>query len=236
MSSVVYLTDKMIFLVGDTHGTNDIFKLFDLVNKFEFTKNDYVIIVGDAGVVWNKSTLEDTVELYNSFPFTTLYIDGNHENFNLLNAYNVEEFKGGNVHKIADSVYHLMRGQVFEIEGKTFFTFGGANSTDKMHRIENVSWWKDEEPNPFEVYEALENLSRYEYKVDYVLTHCIDQISLMSPPLSIYGYRTYRSNIILDEFENRVNYKHWYCGHYHIDFKVNDKKTILFDNVVCIDD
>lgn len=225
----------MTFLVGDTHGMHDISKLFSLVDKIELTKNDYVIILGDAGIVWSEKTLEHHKAIYNDFPFTTLYIDGNHENFEILNSYETVMYKGGKTHKISDSIYHLMRGQVFEIEGLTFFTFGGANSTDKSHRIENVSWWKDEEPNMFEVFEAKENLIRYDNSVDYVLTHAIDQITLSIPPLSMYGFKPHKTDIMLNEFETSITYKHWYCGHYHIDLKINDKKTILFDNVVCID-
>jgi hypothetical protein len=47
-----------------------------------------------------------------------------------LNAYPVEEWHGGKVHKIRPSVIHLMRGQVYELQGKKFFTFGGAQSHD----------------------------------------------------------------------------------------------------------
>ena len=62
--------------------------------------------------------------------FTTLFVDGNHENFDRLYEYPVEEWHGGKVHKIRPSVIHLMRGQIFEIEGKSIFTFGGASSHD----------------------------------------------------------------------------------------------------------
>ena len=41
---------------------------------------------------------------------------------------------------ISDSICHLMRGQVFDIDGKTFFTFGGGNSIDKAWRTPGVSW------------------------------------------------------------------------------------------------
>ena len=63
-------------------------------------------------------------------PFTTLFVDGNHENFDRLYAYPVEEWHGGKVHKIRPSVIHMMRGQVFAIDGKSVFTFGGASSHD----------------------------------------------------------------------------------------------------------
>ena len=62
--------------------------------------------------------------------FTTLFVDGNHENFDRLYDYPVENWHGGKVHKIRPSVIHLMRGQVFDIDDRSIFTFGGASSHD----------------------------------------------------------------------------------------------------------
>ena len=38
----------------------------------------------------------------------------------------VAEWHGGKVHRIRPHVLHLMRGQIFELEGCRFFTMGGA--------------------------------------------------------------------------------------------------------------
>ncbi len=117
----------MIFVTGDTHGRTDFAKLLLFVREYpNLTKNDYVIIAGDFGAVWEKETLEEDLKPYRDLPFTVLFVDGNHENFDLLNSYPVEIWNGGKVHKIKSNIIHLMRGQVFEITGKTFFTFGGA--------------------------------------------------------------------------------------------------------------
>lgn len=84
------------------------------------------------GGVWNRfeESPEEKYKLdwFDEKPFTTLFVDGNHENFDRLMAYPVEKWNGGNIHRISKSVIHLMRGQVFELEGKTIFTFGGASS------------------------------------------------------------------------------------------------------------
>ena len=94
------------------------------------TKDDYVIICGDFGGVWNRFE-ENKYEKHwmdwlEKHPFTTLFCEGNHENFDRLYNYPVEKWNGGNVHKIRPSVIHLMRGQVFQLCGKKFFVFGGA--------------------------------------------------------------------------------------------------------------
>lgn len=118
-----------IFITGDTHADYDWKKLMTKsfpVQK-ELTKDDYVIIAGDFGGVFLLDRTDKYIQKnYNERNFTTLFVDGNHKNHDALDAYPVEEWHGGKIHKIADSVFHLMRGQVFEIGGKTFFTMGGA--------------------------------------------------------------------------------------------------------------
>lgn len=228
----------MIYVTGDTHGLIDIGKLlyFEKQHK-DLTYNDYVIIAGDFGGVFSRSTLKEDLEAYMRLPFTVLFVDGNHENFDLLSEYKVEMWNGGKVHKIANNIIHLMRGQVFEIEGKTIFTFGGATSIDKAYRKEGISWWMEEVPSFEELDEAFSNLERYNYKVDYIITHSCDEAALYYPPLSTCGSKlyAYKDNQMLSNFEDRVTYKHWYFGHYHLDGKLNDKKTVLYQEIIKLD-
>lgn len=223
-----------IFVTGDTHGVLDLDKLRKLpVDKF--TKEDYVIICGDAGIIWGSNTDEEIIELYNSLPFTTLFVDGNHENHDLLDSYPVEEWNGGKVHKISDSIIHLMRGQVFNICGRSFFTMGGAESTDKWHRTEGVSWWRREMPSTEEYNEAMENLEKVGFKVDYVLTHCA--------PISIlwelgHGFRWYEKDALTGFFNRLVydfdlKFKTWYFGHYHVDRGIKEENEYKY---VCLYD
>lgn len=98
------------------------------------TKEDCVIICGDFGGIWNygfeNQKEAEALDWLDSRPFTTLFVCGNHENFDRLYEYPVEEWHGGKVHKIRDSVLHMMRGQVFEIDDRKIFSFGGASSHD----------------------------------------------------------------------------------------------------------
>ena len=126
-----------IYITGDIHGkperlSNKRLKLFGL----ELNNWDIVIVCGDFGILWNENDKYWLAEK----PFTTLFVDGNHENYDLLYSYPVENLFGGKVHKIKDNIFHLMRGEVFNIDGLTFFAFGGATSTDKAGRIEHISW------------------------------------------------------------------------------------------------
>lgn len=225
----------MVFVTGDTHGYSDFAKLTIFAEEHkDLTRDDYVIIAGDFGGVWHWITLKDDLMYYKELPFTVLFVDGNHENFDLLNDYPVKMWKGGKVHMIADNIIHLMRGQVYEIDGKTFFTFGGATSIDKYMRREGLEWWPQEVPSDADVQEANVNLQRVGFKVDYIITHSCDERALYYPPLStsLFQKGVFPENQILSYFEEQVQYKHWYFGHYHLDGDLNDKKTVLYKKVV----
>ena len=165
----------MLYVTGDTHGDLDFQKILDWVGATKLNKdNDYLIILGDFGYVWENKRdnyEKEKLDFISCLPFTTLFIDGNHENHSRLNAMRVVNFMGGKAHKVYDSIYHLMRGQVYNICNKSIFTFGGASSIDKHLRIEGISWWKEEEFNYIEANTAYENLNKVNWEVDYVLTH-----------------------------------------------------------------
>ncbi len=225
----------MIYVTGDTHCRVDFQKLrtFSQQHK-ELTKKDYVIIVGDFGGVWFKPDVEKDLNLYSSLRFTVLFVDGNHENFDLLNAYPVSEWKGGKVHKIREDIIHLMRGQVFEIEGRKIFTFGGATSIDRAFRQEGKSWWKEELPSFEELDEGFSNLEKYNYTVDYIITHSCDEKALWYPPLRTRQFQmgVYPENALLSNFEEKVEYKHWYFGHYHMDGQLTERKTVVYNQII----
>lgn len=224
----------MIFVTGDTHGQHDFGKLTAFAKgRGNLTKSDYMIIAGDFGAVWDKDTLEEDLKPYTDLPFTVLFVDGNHENFDLLDSFSVEQWHGGKVHFVRPDLIHLMRGQVYEIEGKTFFTFGGATSIDRFLRKEGVSWWGREKPSFAELDEALINLSRYGNKVDFIITHSCDEKALYYPPLRTRAtmMNAYPENKLLSNIEDVVRYGHWYFGHYHLDGDLTDKKTVLYNEI-----
>jgi DNA repair exonuclease SbcCD nuclease subunit len=225
----------MIYITGDVHIPIDIKKLS--TKRFEeqkhLSKSDYLIILGDFGGVWDNGR----EELYwrrwlDEKSFTTLFIDGNHENFQLLSNYKTEDFCGGKVQRISESIFRLMRGQVFEIEGYSFFTFGGAESHDKAFRKEGVSWWREELPSEAEIEESWRNLERCNFKVDYILTHCASRSvqNIMNPD---YGQNCLTD--FLEQVKDKVNYKKWFFGHYHVDREVDEKHVAFFEKTERID-
>lgn len=220
-----------IILAGDTHGLVDLDKITNYfeVND-EYTRDDYLIILGDAGVLWNGIEDKDVQNTLNNLPVTTLWIDGNHENFDLLDEYPDEMWHGGRVHFITDSIIHLARGQVFEIDGKTFFTFGGGNSIDKHLRQLGLSWWPEEMPSNYEYDEGLNNLEKVDWKVDYVLTHtCPEYIANQLVTYTYPGEETLQRylNVIAEDLE----FEEWYFGHWHMDESVENFRCLYNDIV-----
>lgn len=230
----------MIYITGDIHGTHSVNTRFNTRNfpeQKKLSKQDIVIVAGDFGLVWNGDK-EDQYWLKwldRTKSFTTVFIDGNHENFDLLEQYPTELWQGGLVHRINNSVLHLMRGQVYEIEGLTFFTFGGAASHDKAFRREGKSWWAREMPNEEEYQFGLSNLEKYQWKIDIVITHTCTAQSLT------WIQQQYSTEVIVDEMHkyfqmihNRLDYSQWYFGHFHQDVQLPDRQRLLYHDLLMI--
>ncbi len=250
----------MIYITGDCHGNFGRFSEEIFPEQKEMTKDDFVIICGDFGGVWSTDQREKSevkaLNWLNERPFTTLFVDGNHENFDRLRRFPQMRWQGGKVHRIRPSVYHLMRGQVYELEGKKFFTFGGAQSHDiiggifekddpklreKMReadkqnlpfRINRVTWWKEELPSKEEMEEGLQNLAIHGNKVDFIVTH-----SCASDTLAQFGMGYFKPDYLhryLQKVKERCSYKKWFFGHYHQNRNVNQQDLLLWEQIIRI--
>lgn len=221
----------MIYITGDTHGE---FERFGS-HYFDAAKGDYVIICGDFGNLWDNSNTEKYWRKWlKEKPFTVLFIDGNHENYDMLSAFPITEWNGGKIHKIADNIIHLMRGQVFDIDGIRFFTMGVASSHDidagvlepsdpdftikrkkldremALYRINRVSWWAEELPSEEEMAEGPANLERVGNK-----DHLTDY---------------------LDIVKEKCEFKMWFFGHYHENRIIGQRFTMLYKEKIRLDD
>ena len=195
--------------------------------------NDYLIIAGDFGAIWDKNTLDSDLSVYENLNFNILFVDGNHENFNLLNSFPVQKWNVGDVHVIRDNIKHLKRGQVFIIDNKKILTFGGATSIDKYFRTENISWWKEEVPTIDELQHAKSNLEKYNNQVDYIITHSIDEHALAQLSISLKcKIKVFEENYLLNWIAENVTYKHWYFGHFHLDVSIDNNKTCLYNDII----
>ena len=230
----------MIYLTGDTHIPIDISKLntTNFPEQKQMTRDDYVIVLGDFGLLWHEDKdYRHWLKWLREKPFTILWIDGNHENHDWIRSLPVETWHGGKIHRIADNIFHLMRGQIFSIEGHYFFTLGGAASTDKAFRKPHVSWWEGEVPTAKEGMDALETLQRFHATgntVDYVLTHTCPReiIPQMFPGMNGTNDPT---TALLDAVSHEVvdEMTGWYFGHFH-ESKTHWKFHCLYNKIVSL--
>lgn len=222
----------MIYVTGDTHANLDIGKLSSrrFKEQKEMSKDDYLIVCGDFGLVWDGSAREmywqDWLTGRN---FTTLWIDGNHENFDILYEFPLTDKFGGKVREIAPDIYHLDRGQVLTIDGKKIFVMGGAKSHDREYRIEHISWWEQEMPTSAEMERAIEALDKCGWEVDYVITHCAPK-SVQKMVCSWYENDPLVS--FLERVRTDLKFKRWYFGHYHIDRTFGEQFEALYNRVI----
>lgn len=244
----------MIYITGDTHGDFSRFFHVEFADPNSLTRDDYVIICGDFGGIWLGDERDnERVDALEDLPFTVLFVSGNHENFEALSKYPVEQWNGGKVQYIRPNVIHLLRGQVFTIDGHTFFTMGGAASHDisggilelddpefeikywflrrnrALFRINHLSWWKEEMPSDDEYEEAVHNLEAHNWTVDYIITHCGPNEVIDIYSKKFYGHD--RLTDFLEEVRQKTHYKRWYFGHYHDNLDIGNH-SMLYEMIV----
>ena len=244
-----------VFITGDLHGDFTRFKKDIFYEQADLTKDDCIICCGDFGGVWDGSAEErHWLDWLEAKPFTTLFISGNHENFDLLAGYPVERWCGGAVQRIRPSVIHLMRGQIYEIQGKTFFTMGGASSHDidggilepndplfqkklrrlnasgALYRVNHRSWWKEELPNEEEYQVARVALDRAGWQVDYIINHCCP--TSVQDELSDGFYKADALTDFLEEVAQRCRFKYQFFGHYHTNKVIRQKYVLLYEQII----
>ena len=218
----------MIYITGDTHGEIDFDRLKLYFNRKYISEKDYLIILGDAGIVWSEKTLSKTILEYQKLGITIFYIDGNHENFALLNSFPILKLNNAHVHAISDNIFHVLRGEILIINGVKFLCVGGAESIDKNTRIENINWWKDETLTEYQTNRAIYKACEYDLKIDYILSH--------AAPSTIHRkqlqYKESESTIQLDIIDKHIKYNKWYFGHYHIDKTFDNKFRCFYNDVL----
>lgn len=221
-----------VFVTGDLHSQKWIhkFSMEAFPEQRDLTKEDFVIICGDFGCIWDGGRQDQyMLDWLSRRSFTTLFVDGNHECFPLLYSYPVKEWMGGKVHAVSPSIMHLMRGQVYIINGVKVFTMGGALSIDKHKRKEGVSWWPEEMPSDAEYDEAFENLGHHGWKVNFVFTH--DAPDSIKEKLGDW-YEHDKLTNFLEIVRQDLIYDYWFFGHYHMNKMITGKDIVLYEQIV----
>lgn len=222
----------MIYVTGDTHGDQS---RLDKKRLKGLRAGDTLIVCGDFGFVWDDGKNEQKF-LYklSKRPYNICFVDGTHENFELLNSYPVCERNGGRVHLIAENIFHLMRGEVYDFDGTSVFAMGGGQNPDRdpdEELLDNTAHY--EIPNKNEMLSAVENLEKCGYKLDLIVTH--------EPPAKIRDFLLLSENSVsgptalrafFDELSQQAEYKKWFFGSMHTDKYISPSMTAVFKNVI----
>lgn len=196
-------------------------------------KGDMLIVCGDFGFVWDGSRHEQAIlKSIGRKRFFTLFVDGCHENFDLLKKYPQREFCGGTVRVISGNLMYMERGSIFDLQGWKFFAFGGGQTKEIDIRRDSKTWYEAELPSTEEVREAVVNIKNAGNRLDYIITH--------EPPASMKEFLGFEVNQIshmhtfFDAVKNDCTFKMWFFGKAHINKVIPPKYHCLFDDVVCL--
>ena len=229
----------MIYITGDTHGNFQRIKEF--CKKQQTTTNDYLIILGDAGINYFGDHDNKLKEELTKIPITFLCVYGNHEErpeniktyqeINLFDGIMYQEKNYPNLLFFKDS-------EIYTILNKKVLVIGGAFSVNKDLMIERgYKWFKDEQPSELIKKQTLNNLKENNYQVDYILSHTCPYKYL---PYEMFYVGVNQDKVdqstekFLDLIEELTDYHKWYCGHFHTD-KVVDKINFMFEGYKTLD-
>lgn len=226
----------MIYITGDTHGNFD--RYIEFTEKLKPTAEDTMIVLGDAGLNYHGNERDAMRKAFiSSFPFTTFCIHGNHEMRPAdVGSYKTKEYRSGIVWYEDEypNILFAKDGEIYNFDGYSCVAIGGAYSVDKYYRLARGWQWFDTEQPTDEVKAFVEEqLSQRGNKIDVVLSHTCP---LRYEPIEVFLPGIDQSRVDkstekwLGKIEASIEYKRWYCGHYHTSKKI-DKMQFMFEDI-----
>ena len=198
------------------------------------TKEDILVIMGDAGFVWcNGPTEHFWLDFLDNKPWTTFCVLGNHENYDMIEQFPTTTFGGEEVYQVSKSVFYAKTGRIYDLCGKKCLVINGADSHDifvdgKRYHTPHVSWWEQEQITEEDIEVAKANLQKYNNTVDFVFSHTGGQ-----EVCNFLGFKPTISDNRLTRILDGVIYKKAFCGHYHKDM-VTPTARILYNDIMLI--
>ena len=237
----------MIYITGDTHNIEDMSNLSTDYLKWCCFEQDadyhdisYAIVLGDFGLPWFSCPVDENgihpvektdrylLKWYNNKSFKVLAVQGNHDNYDMIEKLPEVEMFGSTVLKVSENVFYLKRGEVYNIEEKRFLVLGGALSEDKMYRKIHESWWPQEQWSEEEEADCLEKIRTLGEieggQIDYVLSHTGPTKGIVLAD-SYYSNEEHQKELLKDstvafndKIDSMISYKKWFFGHWHSDW------------------
>lgn len=217
----------MIYVTGDFHGE---FEKFRSAGMKKLKRGDTLIICGDFGFLWDGGRAESqTVKRIGRLPYKVLFVEGSHENYRAFDEYPESDMYGGRVRIIYGNLVLLRRGNVYEIEGKKVFAFGGGidGFLDDSEQTEGTI---KRLPTEEDMRLAIENLDRAGGRVDIVVSH--DCPMLVRGSIIGNSSQMNHLHIFLQRLSEHVEFGQWYFGCYHMDRQFSPTFRAVYDDVV----
>ena len=232
-----------VYITGDCHGNFK--KVQDFCKKNETTREDIMIVLGDAGINFNKNILDLQRKIgISQLPITLFCIHGNHDarpsslknmdyfEFKELpgKMYHLKPWHGGKVY-IESSFPNILfakDGEVFDFNGLKTLVCGGAYSPDKNYRLaKGWPWYADEQPSTRIKHQVEKKIKEMNYHVDVMLTHTIPYKYISQLGLEPWEGIDNSTEIWLDQIEESLDYDKWYAGHFHVDQKIGHLQVMM---------
>ena len=212
----------MIYLASDLHGeiTHTLKDYYDCAGE-----GDLLLLLGDTGVrFWGTEENRAFDELFLSSRHDIAILDGNHENFDYFDSLPEDTWQGGKVRRLTPHVVLLSRGEIYTVNGKTFFAFGGCQSSQKW-RDSGKPTYPQEAATDEQLAYAKDNLRAHGNCVDYVLTHKYEALDVSKQKAD----NTSRLNVYIDE---NITFTHWYAGHWHREIEYDATHSTVYDRLL----
>ena len=228
----------MTYFYGDIHGNPK--ELCETCERIKVGHGDVLILLGDVGANYYGNKRDKLVkEKLDYFPPTSLCIHGNHEQRpENIDGYELIDWNGGKVWVQPEypSILFARDGDIYTIGKYRYLVIGGAYSVDKFYRLKRgYGWWEDEQPSA-EIKAYVEKQLE-EKEFDIILSHtCPFKYEPIEAFLPMIDQDSVDDSTErwLDDIENRVDYTAWFCGHWHIDKRI-DRVHFLYKKLESVD-
>jgi len=246
-------TPVKYFITGDKHRDFEYVKNF--CRDMNTRKKDVLIVLGDAGFNFFGDIRDEKLKKEICDLNITLFcIHGNKENRpQNIGSYGLQNFCGGKVlyEPKYPNILFAVDGEIYTFDGKKYMVVGGAHSVDKRRCLEeNKPFWYDEMPNNTikttvekklqdendSIYGMLTHTCPIKYLPTEMFISTCRNAEIKSKKKNVRIKKYYKPDIDrsteewLGELENKIDYKIWYCGHYHIDKEI-DKFIMLYQKI-----
>lgn len=241
------------FITGDKH------RHFDSVARFcrdmNTNRKDVLIVLGDAGFNYYQDARDDQLKAEVAALNITLFcLHGNKENRpQNLGAYGLRDFCGGKVYYEPryPNILFAIDGEIYRFDGRDYLVVGGAHSVDKYKCLSmGLPFFEDEMPDAKTKALVERRLTERGNRIYGILTHTCPlrylpgEMFLSAGENAKTGRKVQKKKRAssfppdidrsteewLGKLERKVNYRIWFCGHYHTDKQI-DKITMMYREI-----